>query len=65
MQQDYKTMTEWVNSLIDNGLISRNKGLKILGMNESEDVLMDLITVDKSNLSTLEDALNPEPNNII
>lgn len=63
MQQDYKLMSEWVVSLVNSGMITRNKGLAILGIEQSEDSNMDLLTV-KDDILTLEDALNPLETNI-
>jgi HK97 family phage portal protein len=64
MQQDYKTMTEWITNLIDKALITRRKGLAILGMpSDDSNILLDeLTTVD--DIMTLEDAILPQDNNI-
>lgn len=59
MQQDMKTLVEWIDKVVSIGLISRNKALKIMGMPPSEDEIMDLITV-KDDIMTLEDALLPK-----
>lgn len=65
MQQDYKTMTEWIVQLTNTGYLTRRKGLAILGMPTDEiDDLLDKRTV-KDDIMTLEDALMPDENNIV
>jgi len=59
MQQDMKTLVEWIEKVVNMGLITRNKALKIMGMPQNEDVNMDLITV-KDDIMTLADALLPQ-----
>ena len=58
MQQDYKTMTEWVCKLKDKGLITGNTALQILDMPQSENTLLDEYTVNED-LMLLEDAIRP------
>ena len=61
MQQDYKTMVEWIEKAINIGLITRNQGLKVMDMPLSEDPNMDIITV-LNDIMTLEDAILPQDN---
>ena len=58
MQQDYKTMTEWVCKLKDKGLITGNTALQILNMPKSDNSLLDEYTVNED-LMLLEDAIRP------
>ena len=58
MQQDYKTMTEWVCKLKDKGLITGNTALQILDMPQSDNSLLDEYTVNED-LMLLEDAIRP------
>jgi hypothetical protein len=61
MQQDYKVMTEWVLDLVNNRMITPNKGLAILGMDMSEDANMDILQVKLGNeIMSLSDALMPD-----
>ena len=64
MQQDYKTMSDWVVNLTNSGYITRNQGLKILGMDCGDDPNLDLYTV-KDDIITLEDALLPQDLTVI
>lgn len=59
MQQDYKTMVDWIEKAVNIGLITRNQGLKVMDMPLSEDTNMDIITV-KDDVMTLEDAILPQ-----
>lgn len=59
MQQDMKTLLEWVDKAVKGGFFSRNKGLKIMGMPISDDANMDAITVNED-IITLEDAILPK-----
>ena len=61
MQQDYKTMVEWIEKAVNIGLITRNQGLKVMDMPMSEDPNMDIITV-LNDIMTLEDAILPQDN---
>lgn len=61
MQQDYKLLVEWIEKAINVGLITRNQGLKVMGMQISDDANMDIITV-KDDLMTLQDAILPQDN---
>lgn len=59
MQQDYKTMVEWIEKAVQIGLITRNQGLRAMGMETSDDKNMDIHTV-RDDVMTLEDAITPQ-----
>lgn len=59
MQQDYKTMIEWIEKAVNIGLITRNQSLKIMGLPISEEPEADLLTV-KDDIMTLADAVLPQ-----
>ena len=61
LQEDLEKLTKWVTPLVDKGIVSRNTALLLLGMNTSDDVNMDIHTVNED-VMTLEDAILPQDN---
>lgn len=59
MQLDMETMSKWVISLKDGGLVTANEGRNFMGIQPLEDDNMDIITV-KDDVMTLEQAILPK-----
>ena len=59
MQIDIETMSKWIVSLKDVGMLTGNEGRNFIGLEPSEDPNMDMFTV-KDDIMSLEDALLPK-----
>lgn len=59
MQQDYATMVGYLQKGIDSGIITRQEARITMGMNPSDDVNTEILTV-KDDVMTLEDAILPK-----
>lgn len=56
MQQDMKTMMEWIELAVNIGIMSRNEGREVLKLGKSENEYMDVFTV-KDDVIPLDEAL--------
>jgi len=56
MQQDMKTMMEWIEKAVDIGIMNRNEGREVLRLVKSDNENMDIFTV-KDDIIPLDEAL--------
>lgn len=61
MQQDTKILVEWGVMLLDRGVISRNELRELVTFNKSEDINLDIHTV-QNDLLTLDEAIQSDFN---
>jgi HK97 family phage portal protein len=58
MQDDLETMTKWVTSVVDNGIMNRTEARYAMRLPEVTDSNLDIFTV-KDDIMSLEDAILP------
>lgn len=61
MQDDLKTLSEWVGANVDRGIINRTTARHILRLPEDNEPLLDVYTV-KEDIMGLEEAMRPQDN---
>ena len=61
MQDDLETMTKWITSVVDNGIMSRSEARYAMRLPEVADSNLDIFTV-KDDIMSLQDAILPTDN---